>query len=412
MKQLTFKMPRLGETMEQGTIVAWLVETGESFKRGDPILELETDKTIVEFSALGNGQILTKLVQPADIVDVGAPIAKLEVDAVGEWDIFDEKSDTGSENEGLEDDVPAAPDTSSEIDKKPDIVRQTEGAQIRATPAARRLARQMGVALKTLTGSGRRGRIEVEDVSAQKPPQEHIDGPKTYLLIHGFAGDSSTWAQLEASLKRAGHKVYAPDLPGHGANGTKADDPEALVNAMLEFAKNIPKPLHIVGHSLGAWVATKVATTLGSDIASLRLIAPIGAGKEISTDFINGIAEVKNVEDLMPLLGLLSPKAETLSKELLREMAKELSNGRLIELAKNIANSSGQKLDILQPLAKISTDVLISAIVGKDDVIIPPTHAFNLPTRVGVHFVAAGHMPHWDAPDQVAKLLTGKFDSA
>jgi len=405
MKQLILKMPRLGETMEQGTIVDWLVETGESFKRGDPILELETDKTIVEFSALGNGQILAKLVQPADIVDVGAPIAELNVDDTGEWDIFDENP-----QDGLESDVPVVPDTSPEIDKKPDIIRQTDGSQIRATPAARRLARQMGVALKTLTGSGRLGRIEVDDVTAQKPQQERANGPQTYLLIHGFAGASSTWTQLEAILKRAGHKVYAPDLPGHGANTNQAGDPEELVSGMLELAATLPKPFHIVGHSLGAWVATRIAAAFGSDIASLRLVAPIGAGDEISTDFINGIARVENVDDLMPLLGMLSPKSDTLSKELLSRMAKELSNGRLIELAGKLTNSNGQAIDILQLLAKISDDILISAIVGKDDLIIPPTHAFNLPARVGVHFVPAGHMPHWDAPNQVAKLLTGKFD--
>ncbi|MCF6327488.1 MAG: alpha/beta fold hydrolase [Devosiaceae bacterium] len=403
MKQLILKMPRLGETMEQGTMVDWLVDTGESFKRGDPILELETDKTIVEFSALGNGIISEILAQPGDIVDVGDPIAQLDVENTGDWDVGGENPQDNSES-----DVPIVPDAQSETVKKPDIIKPTEGAQIRATPAARRLARQMGVALKTLTGSGRNGRIEIEDVTAQKPQQESLNGPATYLLIHGFAGDSSTWAQLEATLKRAGHSVYTPDLAGHGANRTQVNDPEELVDGMLEFAKNIPRPFHIVGHSLGAWVATRVAAALGDDVASLRLIAPIGAGDEISTDFINGIVRVTNTADLIPLLGMLSPKADTLSKELLSEMAKELSNGRLIELAGKLAHSNGQRIDILQPLAKISKDILISAIVGKDDLIIPPTHAFNLPPRVGVHFVAAGHMPHWDTPNDVARLIAGK----
>jgi len=407
MKQVILKMPRLGETMEQGTLVDWLVETGESFKRGEPILELETDKTIVEFSALGNGQILAKLAQPGDIVDVGEPIAELKVDDAGHWDIGSEKSQTTSEH-----DAPVVSDIQTGIEKKPEIIKQAEGAQIRATPAARRLARQMGIELKALIGSGRNGRIEIEDVTVKKPQQERLGEPKTYLLIHGFAGDSSTWAQLEAILKRAGHSVYAPDLPGHGANITKADDTEDLVNAMLEFAKNIPKPLHIVGHSLGAWVATRVALVLGEDISSLRLLAPIGTGNEISTDFINGIARVENIDDLMPLLGMLSPKVDTLSSELLEQMVEELSNKRLVKLAGKLANPDGQNIDILQSLEQVSKSVLISAIIGKDDLIIPPTNAFNLPPRVGVHFVPAGHMPHWDATNQVAKLVTGKVYGA
>ncbi len=52
MTTITLAMPRLGETMEQGTIASWLVEAGQSFKRGDPLLELETDKTLVEYPAL------------------------------------------------------------------------------------------------------------------------------------------------------------------------------------------------------------------------------------------------------------------------------------------------------------------------------------------------------------------------
>lgn len=52
MNSLTLTMPRLGETMEEGVIVGWMVTPGTAFKRGQPILELETDKTVVEFPAL------------------------------------------------------------------------------------------------------------------------------------------------------------------------------------------------------------------------------------------------------------------------------------------------------------------------------------------------------------------------
>lgn len=49
--RLTLPMPRLGETMEEATIADWLVQPGQSFKRGDPLLEVETDKTMVEYPA-------------------------------------------------------------------------------------------------------------------------------------------------------------------------------------------------------------------------------------------------------------------------------------------------------------------------------------------------------------------------
>ena len=50
---LTLPMPRLGETMDSGTIASWTVAQGENFERGDTLLELETDKTLVEYPALG-----------------------------------------------------------------------------------------------------------------------------------------------------------------------------------------------------------------------------------------------------------------------------------------------------------------------------------------------------------------------
>ena len=54
-------MPRLGETMEEGRIVNWLVKTGDRFRRGDVLLEIETDKTVVEYPALGDGLLQERL---------------------------------------------------------------------------------------------------------------------------------------------------------------------------------------------------------------------------------------------------------------------------------------------------------------------------------------------------------------
>jgi pyruvate/2-oxoglutarate dehydrogenase complex dihydrolipoamide acyltransferase (E2) component len=72
-------MPRLGETMEDGVLVGWLVEPGKPFKRGDPLVEIETDKTVAEFPALSDGVLVEPLVQIGDRVKVGTPIARLDV---------------------------------------------------------------------------------------------------------------------------------------------------------------------------------------------------------------------------------------------------------------------------------------------------------------------------------------------
>ena len=78
MIKLTLPMPRLGETMDSGTIAGWNVAEGDSFERGDTLLELETDKTLVEYPALESGRLIETLVAEGDVVDVGDPIAIIE----------------------------------------------------------------------------------------------------------------------------------------------------------------------------------------------------------------------------------------------------------------------------------------------------------------------------------------------
>ena len=85
MTDLVLTMPRLGETMEEGTIAAWLVAPGAAFRRGEAILELETDKTVVEYPALGDGVMGAALVGPGDVVPVGAPIAHVTVANPQDW---------------------------------------------------------------------------------------------------------------------------------------------------------------------------------------------------------------------------------------------------------------------------------------------------------------------------------------
>ncbi len=77
MTERILKMPRLGETMEEGKIVGFLVNPGDSFKRGDSIIEIETDKTVAEFPALGDGTLHEWIGSVGDHVVVGAPLARI-----------------------------------------------------------------------------------------------------------------------------------------------------------------------------------------------------------------------------------------------------------------------------------------------------------------------------------------------
>nr|WP_306268919.1 acetoin dehydrogenase dihydrolipoyllysine-residue acetyltransferase subunit [Pararhizobium sp. IMCC3301] len=414
MTMITLAMPRLGETMEQGTITSWLVEPGQSFKRGDPLLELETDKTLVEYPALGAGTLVKILAAPGDVVDVGEPIAQIESDdpamsTEAEAPVPEQKPESAGK-------VPTA-------SSGPKIQTVSNGGSIRATPLARRKARQAGLALADISGTGRRGRIEAGDVEAARGgdsvaasvrpgPDASADATGGFVLVHGFAGDQTGWAALAGALRRAGHKVDAVDLPGHGGNEGVANHPEDLVAWLSAYLNRAAKPVHLVGHSLGAFVAARAAAEMPQAVARLTLIAPAGCGLEINGAFVSGMADAQSVGEVSHLLRLLGPKAATLSAEGVSAMAAQLAKGRLTALAAAMARGNTQCIDTISAIAALPESLPVSALFGVADAIIPRDQIFNMPPRVALHVLRAGHMPQWDAPSQVERLLTQGMDAA
>jgi pyruvate dehydrogenase E2 component (dihydrolipoamide acetyltransferase) len=141
------RMPKLGLTMESGVVSAWTIAEGERFVAGQTIVVVETDKIASEVEAPLAGRLLRHVARPGDLVDVGAAIAEFEAD------------------DGAEPHVPAVPDLRRatlppDASGPSDAIRApAEGGQPRvvATPLARRLARQAGIRLDGLPGSGPSG---------------------------------------------------------------------------------------------------------------------------------------------------------------------------------------------------------------------------------------------------------------
>ena len=396
-------MPRLGETMEEGTIAEWLVQPGKSFRRGDPLLEVETDKTMVEYPALGGGTLIETLVVRGDVAEVGAPIAVIET--ADTWDGIDDADTAPSSVPQIQ--APVATPGSAAAPDTPDTPRP------RATPLARRIAQQNDIALDRVTGTGRRGRIGASDVRAlmSSPPSPAAPARSQPMaaggayLVHGFAGLGSNWAALRASLQRRGIASAAPDLPGHGSNRAASPDVDTMVDWLADALSHLPKPVHLVGHSLGAHVAVKATLRDPARVARLTMIAPAGCGIEIAGSFVRGMSEAPTAGELAHLMRRLGPKAAGLDAQALSTMADDLGAGRLASLAAATTRGDVQRIDTISPLAALAGVVPVSAIVGIDDRIIPRDQVFNLPPHVACHMVDAGHMPHWDATEAVAEII-------
>ena len=412
------KMPRLGETMEQGRLVAWLVEPGQMFKRGDALLEVETDKTVVEFPALGAGALMESLVELGAMVDVGAPIAKIDIGSGPDW------TDDGNEKKaGPEESGPGSASAPAR-DSAPDRpVKQTAG-MLRATPLARRLAKKNAVDIAELTGSGRRGRVERRDVEAvlTEPALPLESGPQTghgvawlekgdetgvpVLFVHGFAADHTAWAGLQSQMARAGGRTLAVDLPSHGAATLEALDIDDLHPPLQTVARERlgRAPIHLVAHSMGAMAALRLAQTRPA--ASLTLIAPAGVGRRIDGIFLDALARPKNADHVKSTLKRLTAGPNGLSDAAIQSLYERLSQGRVSALAEALAGASGQAVDIRLPLAALAADIPVNLLLGHRDRILDWSEALDISPLIGVHhFPDAGHMPQWEATVEVLAIL-------
>ena len=162
-------LPRLGQGMESGVIVRWLKQEGDTVAKGEPLYELDTDKVTQEVEADVDG-VLQKIVVAEGEVEVGATIAVIETNGAGGAAAEEapakeeEKADEPAPEAALEtESASGEPEAGPEDDAPPAAAAQGDG-RLKASPLARRIARERGVDLATLTGTGPEGRILAEDV--------------------------------------------------------------------------------------------------------------------------------------------------------------------------------------------------------------------------------------------------------
>ncbi len=206
-------MEALSPTMEEGQVVKWLKAEGDEIAAGDLLAEIETDKATMELVARGDGvlrAILLNQGQTAPVGDVIAVIAAADED-VSELVAAAAPADTGVEEEparAATPTTPPPPPTTPPVTPRPPApVVQTgtaaapvaearrDGGRLRASPVARRLAREAGLRLEAIAGSGPRGRIVKRDIEAalaagtatapapgpEVPGEDFVDVPLTQI---------------------------------------------------------------------------------------------------------------------------------------------------------------------------------------------------------------------------------------
>jgi len=154
-------MPALSPTMEEGTLAKWLVKEGDAITSGMVIAEIETDKATMEFEAVDEGTMGKILVaEGTEGVKVNAPIAVLLEEGESASDIGTPKA-APAKTEAKAEAKPAAEPAKAEA---PKAAPAAEGQRVFASPLARRIAKDKGLDLSAIAGSGPRGRIVKADV--------------------------------------------------------------------------------------------------------------------------------------------------------------------------------------------------------------------------------------------------------
>lgn len=170
-------MPKLSDTMLEGTLIKWHKKAGDPISMGDVIADVETDKATMEMEAFDDGVIAKIIVPEGGVVKVGEPIAMLEGDNASA-----KKSEAPAAAS-----PPAAPKSSTPAAPKPrPHAAATAGSRAKASPLARKIALERGIDLSAIQGTGPAGRIVAADVpeagsapaaKAASPAAPRIDVP-------------------------------------------------------------------------------------------------------------------------------------------------------------------------------------------------------------------------------------------
>ena len=198
----TIRLPKLAITMEEGTVVRWLKREGESVARGEPLVEIETEKANAEIESTCDGYLKIIAVKEGETAPVEAVLAHIA-------------GDEAELKAPFEPAVPGLKPKAQPVSTKPSpratprVPAARPKGPVRAAPAARRLARELGLDLASIPGTGPRGRILPADVrraqaAAAEPPEDPLEKRKPII------------ATLTRSIQSIPHIHICRELPADG----------------------------------------------------------------------------------------------------------------------------------------------------------------------------------------------------
>ncbi len=185
-------MPRLSDSMEEGTILTWLKQVGDEVAVGDELVEIETDKANMAYESDVAGTLKEILAKEGETLPIGTPIARIGENGSSGEGRTAEPADPAAAGEpplARQGGVPPTTSPTGESDKSdaegPAAPTAANGQRVKASPLARRLARERGLELSQLKGSGPGGRIVKADVEGAVAPTGDVVGGTPTDVVGG-----------------------------------------------------------------------------------------------------------------------------------------------------------------------------------------------------------------------------------
>jgi 2-oxoisovalerate dehydrogenase E2 component (dihydrolipoyl transacylase) len=220
----TFRLPDLGEGLQEAEIVSWHVGIGDRVVADQPIVSVETAKAVVELPSPWTGSILKLFGEPGAVIQVGAPLADIEAEG--------ETSDAGTVVGVLPTVPKVAP---AQVPASVQVERSLAPAQVKASPAVRKRAAELGLDLAGITGSGSGGLLTLDDVEAAVRMKPIPDG------YEAFRGVRRAMAEI---MTRSGAEVVPASVTDEAiidAWPSDADPTIRLIRAIVAGCRAAPQ---------------------------------------------------------------------------------------------------------------------------------------------------------------------------
>ena len=207
----TVIMPKLGFTMEEGTIVRWFKQEGDRVEKGEPLVEVTTDKVNMEVESPASGILRAVNAKPDQVVPVTQVIAYIA--APGET--VEGPVLTTLTGEAIRSEAPVSPITRE--GEKEQISAPPQAGEVAATPVARRMAKELGIDLAVIQGTGPRGRITETDVRAAaekaRAPVAMPTAPRPAIQTIPLVGRRKIMAErMSKSAREAPHIILTLEV--------------------------------------------------------------------------------------------------------------------------------------------------------------------------------------------------------